>query len=157
MRGEADFEMLFRNEYPIVVGTTVLLVGDRGIAEELAQEAFSRLYARWGTVRLYDRPGACVRRVAINLALSWKTRRRMPADRVEPVLPPGDLPVDVRRAILGLPRMQRAVVALHYFEDLGVEECADVLRCSPNTVKVHLHRARKRLADVLAVEDADGA
>jgi RNA polymerase sigma-70 factor (ECF subfamily) len=41
------------------------------------------------------------------------------------------------------------VVALHYLEDLSLEEIAEVLDLSPSTVRVHLHRARKTLRDRL--------
>jgi RNA polymerase sigma-70 factor, ECF subfamily len=48
--------------------------------------------------------------------------------------------------------MQRAAVVLFYFEDLPLSEIASILRCSEATVRVHLHRARKRLAELLGEE-----
>jgi RNA polymerase sigma factor (sigma-70 family) len=51
------------------------------------------------------------------------------------------------RAVRALPRQQRAVVALFYYEDLSVEDVAAVLGCSTATVKVHLHRAREALRE----------
>jgi RNA polymerase sigma factor (sigma-70 family) len=56
------------------------------------------------------------------------------------------------RAVRQLPGMQRAAVVLCYFEDLPLSEIADILRCSDATVRVHLHRARKRLAELLGEE-----
>ncbi len=48
--------------------------------------------------------------------------------------------------------MQRAAIVLFYFEDLPVAEIAHILDCAEPTARVHLHRARKRLAEVLGEE-----
>ena len=53
---------------------------------------------------------------------------------------PADL--DLRRAVVGLPRRQQVAVTLFYLEDRPVDEVADLLGCSPSTVRVHLHRAQ---------------
>jgi RNA polymerase sigma-70 factor (ECF subfamily) len=58
--------------------------------------------------------------------------------------------IDLARAIGALPARQRAAVALFYLEDLALDDVADVLQVSPSTVKQHLHRARARLAKILA-------
>jgi RNA polymerase sigma-70 factor (ECF subfamily) len=57
--------------------------------------------------------------------------------------------VDVQRSLLRLPARQRAVVVLHYFEDRPVREVAELLGVEEATVKVHLHRARSRLRQLL--------
>src|SRR5919106_2642087 len=72
----SDFSWMFREEYPAVVRTAYLILGDRAAAEDVAQEAFIRLYARWAKISQYERPGAWVRRVAIRLA--GKARRARP-------------------------------------------------------------------------------
>ena len=63
--------------------------------------------------------------------------------------------IDVLRAVAQLPGMQRAAVILFYFEDRPVAEIADALACSEATARVHLHRARKRLAEMLGEESLD--
>src|SRR5262249_54534538 len=66
---------------------------------------------------------------------------------------------ELRAALLALPPMQRAVVVLFYLEDRPMEEVADLLDCRPSTGFVHLHRARRRLADLLSEpfsEEVDG-
>jgi RNA polymerase sigma-70 factor (ECF subfamily) len=63
----------------------------------------------------------------------------------------------VRAAVLELPIRQRAVVVLHYLDDLPVSEVAAVLGCSEGTVKTHLHRARRSLATTLGEELDDDA
>lgn len=159
MKGEAEFVVLFEREYPAVVRTVSLIIGDAGAAEELTQEAFTRLYTRWTSVRGYERPGAWVRRVAVNLALS--RRRRKKGERAINVSPasvsdaPGAVSIDVHRALLTLPKQQRAAIVLHYLDDLPVKDVAEHLRCSESTAKVHLHRARNALAVVLGEDRAD--
>jgi RNA polymerase sigma-70 factor (ECF subfamily) len=111
-----------------------LVVGDHEVAKEIVDEAFTQLYVHWRKVSGYDRPGAWVRKVAIRLAV--KDRDRHP--RSEP------LPVE-------LPKMQRAAVVLHYFNDLPVSDVADALGCRESTVKVHLHRARQSLGERLTI------
>jgi RNA polymerase sigma-70 factor (ECF subfamily) len=53
------------------------------------------------------------------------------------------------KSVRALPKRQAQAIALHYLEDLPVADIADVLDCSPNTVKVHLHKGRQRLAHKL--------
>jgi RNA polymerase sigma-70 factor (sigma-E family) len=155
---DSGFAWLFRDEYPSVVRTAYLILGDREAAEDVAQEAFVRLYARWRRISRYDRPGAWVRRVAIRLAS--RTRRR---PRALALLPEHPGPVessadpDLRRALLQLPLNQRATIVLHYLEDLPVQEVAEMMGIAASTAKVHLHRARKRLATLLGEETNDVA
>ena len=155
---ESAFAWLFRDEYPAIVRTAYLMLGDREAAEDVAQEAFVRLYARWRKVSRYDRPGAWVRRVAIREAS--RARRRPRALALAPeqpgaAEPPADL--DLRRALLSLPPNQRAAVVLHYLEDLPLAQVAELMGVATSTAKVHLHRARKRLAMLLGEETNDVA
>ena len=60
--------------------------------------------------------------------------------------------VEVLAAVRQLSPRQRAAVALYYFEDKPVEEVAHVLECSASTARVHLYRARQRLAELLGEE-----
>ncbi len=152
---EAEFTAFFRAEFSRVVRTVSLLVGDRALAEEIAQEAFVSLYDHWRKVSRYERPEAWVRRVAIRMAgragrrerLRRALERRVPTAETAPSAPEHD--GDVYRAVRLLPLKQRTAVVLFYFEDRPVAEVADLLGCSPATARVHLHRARGRLADVL--------
>jgi RNA polymerase sigma-70 factor (sigma-E family) len=155
---ESAFAWLFRDEYPAIVRTAYLMLGDREAAEDVAQEAFVRLYARWRKVSRYDRPGAWVRRVAIREAS--RARRKPRALALAPEQPggaetPADL--DLRRALLSLPSNQRAAIVLHYLEDLPLAQVAELMGVATSTAKVHLHRARKRLALLLGEETNDVA
>lgn len=152
---DAEYDLLFSVEYPAVMRTVYLMLHDLDRAEDVTQEAFVQLLKHWRKVSKYDRPGAWVRRVAIRLAAQTIKRDRLRSileRQVEPPPEPRPADVDVQRAISALPGMQRAAVVLFYFEDRPLAEIADILGCSGSTARVHLHRARKHLADVLGEE-----
>jgi RNA polymerase sigma factor (sigma-70 family) len=150
-----EYAWLFTTEFRPVARTVFLIVHDRERAEDITQDAFVELLRRWRKISRYDRPGAWVRRIAVRMAIREVRREgRRPAIELEAVEPSLDEPADadLRNAIRSLPSMQRAAVVLFYFEDRPAAELADILGCSDATVRVHLYRARKRLAEILGEE-----
>ncbi len=160
MRFEDEYAAFYRAEYPHVVRTCYLIVHDRQRAEEAAQEAFIQLLTHWSKVSRYQQPGAWVRRVAIRIATRSAHREQLrPAlEQATDPLPTSlvSRDVDLLNAIKQLPTRQRAAVALFYFEDRPLPEVADILGCSHAAAKVHVFNARRRLADLLREEVADG-
>jgi RNA polymerase sigma factor (sigma-70 family) len=153
------FEVFYRAHRRPVIGLAYVLSGSRWGAEELAQEAFLAAYRRWDTVAAYDDPGAWVRRVLANRAASRFRRMRLEAatllrlDRHRQTLAEGDPDADdlwaeVRR----LPRRQAQTLALHYLDDRSVAHIASVLGISEASVKTHVQRGKKALADRLGLE-----
>lgn len=154
-RERSGYDAFFRACYVPVVRTVFLVVHDRPLAEDVAQEAFYRLLKHWRTVSTYELPEAWVRRVAIRIAVREVQRvsARSVKERSELVAHHDDLPdPDVLRAVQGLSPMQRTTVALYYWEDRPVAEIAELLEVSEATVKQHLHRARQRLSERLSEE-----
>jgi RNA polymerase sigma-70 factor (ECF subfamily) len=113
----------------------------------------------------YERPGAWVRRVAINLALSDHRRRaseRRALDRLRLVRSDDGPGGDGGAAVVGadrfweavrtLPPQQRAAVVLRYVDDRSVSEISEVLDVAEGTAKAHLHKARAALARQFALE-----
>lgn len=148
-----EFEWVFRSAYPSVLRTVFVVLHDQGRAEEVTQDAFVRLYERWGGVARIEHPEAWVRKVAVRLAIKQAQRNRAQpavvlADETGAVDQRPD--VDLARAVASLPAQQRAAVALFYLEDRPVDEVAQLLGVSTSTAKQHLHRARSRLAELLA-------
>lgn len=144
-----EFEWVFRSAYPSVLQTVFVILHDRGRAEEVTQDAFLRLCERWRGVVRIDHPEAWVRQVAIRAA--QRSRVLTLVRQVEEASAWDRLPdVDLAHSVAALSPRQRAVVALFYLEDRPVEEVALVLGVSTSTVKQHLHRARARLAELLA-------
>jgi RNA polymerase sigma-70 factor (sigma-E family) len=133
-----------------------LLVGERGLAEDLLQESLTRTYVRWNKLRDSANAEAYTRRVMTNTAISWY-RRRSWRERPHDTLPAslamrsddGSGEVTARIwlwAELGkLPPQQRAVLVLRYYEDLTQAETARVLGCTEGTVKSQASRALKKL------------
>lgn len=139
--GAAEF---CRRAYPQLVGTMAVYCGDRGVAEELAQETLLRVWDRWERVRDLESPMGWAHRVALNLARSWFRRRAAERRALArhgappeqgPALPDDAEVLALRGAVRGLPPRQRAAVALRYYAGLSVAEAADVLGCAEGTVK----------------------
>lgn len=155
-----SFEAFYEREFKDVVGLAYALSGSKLGAEDLAQEAFIKAHERWDKISGYDKPGAWVRRVVANLAISGFRRRsaerkavsRLAGQRQQGIsnLEPAD--EEFWRLVRELPKKQAQATALFYFEDRPVAEIADILDCSPSTAKVHLYRGRRALADKLGLE-----
>ena len=143
------FRELYDRDYPRVASYCYQLVRDRVVAEDLAQEAFARLLARWVTVR---EPTAYVFHIATNLVrATWSARAR--DARVLPLLA-GRTSVEgvdlaVRDAVERLPVRYRELVLLHYYADLTVPDVARAVRRPEGTVKRMLSEARGLLATAL--------
>jgi RNA polymerase sigma-70 factor (sigma-E family) len=142
-RETSSFEDRFADLAALSYKVGYRLTGDRGVAEDLCQEALARAYASWRRVAGYDE--AWVARVTTNLAIGrWRRDRRLTEG--QPVLRAVTDPVDpaVRlelvAALRALPRRQREVVTLRYLADLPEAEVAAALGCSAGTVKQHAHR-----------------
>jgi RNA polymerase sigma-70 factor (sigma-E family) len=145
------FEEFAATQMPAVLKFAAVLAGDRVIAEDLAQEVLVRVYSRWDKIGCLDRPEFYVRKMILNEFLSWRRRsvRQVLAGGAagEPAsMAPDHAHVYAERqallAELGkLPRRQRAVLVLRYYEDRGDAEIAELLGCTPGTVRGYASRA----------------
>ncbi|MDO5678486.1 MAG: SigE family RNA polymerase sigma factor [Propionibacteriaceae bacterium] len=129
-----------------------LLTGDSQHAEDLVQTALSKTYMRYDDIGNDAQFEAYVRTTIYRTFVSWwrklSWRNEKPAefiaDSAAPAAPEG-VNLDLARALDELPRMQRAVLVLQYFEDLSTEAIAEKLGISIGTVKAHAHRGRAAL------------
>jgi RNA polymerase sigma factor (sigma-70 family) len=152
------FEQLFREEYAPLVALGTWLTGDRTVGEDLAQEALGVTHRRWSEVVSYEQPAAFPRRILINLASNERRRRgresrafiRVSSLRTTEAADSGVGDDSVWAEVAALPLQQRAAIGLRYLRDLSSAEIAQALGCSERTVRVHLHRAHRRLAQRLA-------
>jgi RNA polymerase sigma-70 factor (sigma-E family) len=130
-----------------------LLTGDRALAEDLVQEAFERLVGRLRHLRDPGVFGAYLRRTIVNLATSHFRHRRVERTYLERLArdplprtnPNEDLDRTMHEALLRLPERQRAAIVLRFYEDLSDVQTAEVLRCSPGTVRSLVSRGMKTL------------
>lgn len=141
------FAELYNLTYRPLTAYCYGLVGDPQLAADLAQEAFTRLFARVLTVR---DPKAWLYLVATNLCRDvWRSEQK---DRLLVQSTAQQLPVHVdgpdltvRDLVERLPARLRNVVVLHYYADLPVAEVAAVLNRPTGTVKRRLLEARNLL------------
>ena len=146
--------LLYERHYAELVRLAFALTGDWGLAEELAQEAFVRIWRSWGNIRDQQAAPAYLRTTVVNLARR-SLRRRLRERRAWPA--PGDLrsadpgeSIDLLRALARLPARKRACVVLRFYLDLSEADTAAALGVSVGTVKSQTARALRRLQRLLA-------
>jgi RNA polymerase sigma-70 factor (ECF subfamily) len=136
-----------------LIGYIYGLTGRREEAEELAQEAFCRVWEKLPTLRQPERLVSWLYRIAHNLAVSAARRPRLvslPDDLQAEAVSPADPSAEVHRAVASLPEGQRVIIALRHFSGLSHEEIAHSLAIPAGTVRSRLSRAYERLRPLLA-------
>lgn len=149
---DEELARFVEGEYPRLVGFLSLHVGDRHVAEELAQEALTRTCSHWKRVRWMDNPSAWVARVGLNLANSHYRRRAAERSAKERLgtRPPQvwqepENAVALREALKTLPPRTRAALALRFYLDLPFAEVADVMQVPVPTAKSLVRRGLQSL------------
>jgi RNA polymerase sigma-70 factor (sigma-E family) len=138
----------------------VVLTGDRDLAQDVVQEVLARAQVKWSKISKADSPDSYVRQMVLNEYLSW--RRKWAVRNIQSV---GERLIDLGDArdpcrdhaeavvttdeiwtrLAGLPRKQRAVLVLRYYEQLADDEIAFLLGCAPVTVRSNASKALKTL------------
>ncbi len=154
-----DFDDFYSEEFRAVVGLAYALSGSRTGAEDMAQDAFLAAHRNWDRIGRYEQPGAWVRRVVANLAVSLFRRRiaearalvRLAGRQRSQITELPEQDDEFWAAVRSLPRRQAQSLALHYLEDLPVVEIGRILDCAEGRVKADLYRGRQSLARRLGV------
>jgi RNA polymerase sigma-70 factor (sigma-E family) len=157
-----DFRSYVAARSPALLRTAYMLTGNRADAEDLLQTALAKTYLSWDRIREREAVDGYVRRVMVNTQTSWWRRRKVDE------YPTGELPEraagrDVTddlalhdalwTAMSDLPKRQRAMVVLRYYEDLSEAETAQVMGVSVGTVKSTTSRALAKLRDTSGLRD----
>jgi len=156
---EVGFESFVLARGGALLRFAFVLCGDHHLAQDLVQETLIKANRRWSSITRAQHPEAYLRRMIVNEYLSWRRRRRnteiareltgtravedttaLHADRDE-----------VWQLLGTLPRQQRAVLVLRYYEGLPDAEIASLLGCSPGTVRSSAARAFARLRAPMSV------
>lgn len=149
------FDARFGDLASVAYRVAFRVLGSRPDAEDVAQEALARAFARWE--RVEDHAEAWVARVATNLAIGhWRGRRRTDAVHEGSTADGTALSLDrlqLTSMLRRLPRRQREVIAMRYLADLTEADVAAALGCSVGTVKQHGHRGLAALRQALAFEE----
>ena len=146
-----DFDSFVAARSAALLRTAYLLTRDHAQAEDLLQTALTKAWFSWG--RISGEPEAYVRKILVNTFASWWRRKwngelateELPERGVADTADASGSSHDLWQALGRLPRRQRAVVVLRYFEDLTETETADVLGCSVGNVKSQCSRALSKL------------
>jgi len=145
----ADLESLYRSRYRAMVRLAYAMTGSPAVAEELVQDAFIRVHARFATV---ENPEAYLHTTVVNMCRSWhraEARRRLHGTPPACTLVAHGHPHELVDAVAALPPAQRAVVALRFYDDCSEQQIARALGCSTGTVKSNLSRALRNLRKVV--------
>jgi RNA polymerase sigma-70 factor (sigma-E family) len=142
---EVEFERFYREAWPSAVRLAGLLTQHAGAAEDLAQEAFARMYPKWGRA---EHPSAYLRTTIVNLCHNWHRQKTTERTKLPILAQPSstDFAFDeFADAVAALPYRQRAVLVLRYHNGLSETEIADALGCRAGTVKSLASRALDQL------------
>jgi RNA polymerase sigma-70 factor (ECF subfamily) len=165
---EAQFESWMASEQRRIYGVCQHMLQDRDEADSATQDTFMKAYRALANPERVDPadPAKWVTRIAVNTCLDrlrnrrWQFWRRNSAtDDPQPALnatrsraPEAEeqcyareIRINVQRAVAKLSLRQRAVFSLRHYEEMTIDEIADVLALDPGTVKAHMHRAVEKL------------
>lgn len=155
MSDGAAFEGFYRANLARIVQACALLTLNRSIAEEIAAEAFTRLWSRWGQIESEDHAGGYVFKTAMRLcARELKTRARsLPSGVIDVGVDQALARQDIAAALAELPLRQRQAVVLRDWAGFDTREVARMLGTRESTTRVHLARGRSKLRAALAVDE----
>jgi len=160
-----EFFDVYDSHYRRIRRFVLALIKDESTADDVIQDTFLRVQKNLDDLRDLSRLSAWIHRIAFNLCQDHFRRARndpasdgSPTDvedvsseeaSVEHVVGQGEMGSCVRDKVDLLPQNLRAVLILHDFSELTHKEIAEVLDVEVGTVRVTLHRARKRLRGIL--------
>ena len=141
-----------------------VLCQDWDRADDLVQATLTTLYVHWGRVRAATHPDAYARAVLVRESIHerrsvWVRRVSLSgavADSAAAAVD-HDAVLDLRAAVAALPARQRATLVLRFYCDLNVEQAAEILGCSPGTVKSQTARALAAVRRALGPAPAAGS
>ena len=165
-----SFRRVYDSCYSVLLKICYHVVYNMDIAEDLVQESFERFYLKNMTFPSDDDAKYWLIRVAKNLALNHIRRVKRESGMMEKVrleagnaanihdaqaeLDESETIREVRKAVSSLPENLRLVVVLKEYGELDYKSIGKVLGISEGNVKVRVHRARKKLEETLAGDDA---
>jgi len=147
---DAEFAEYMAARQPSLLRTAYLLTGDRHAAEDLVQTALAKLYLSWDKVQKRDLVDGYVRRIMVNENNSlWRRAWKRNEVTTDEVPERGAVAHEHDHGeksalwdfVQTLPKRQRAVIVLRYYEELSEAETAEILGISVGTVKSQASRA----------------
>ena len=154
------FESFFEEQKERLLRTLSVITGSRAEAEDLAQEAFTRVFERWETVAAMEDPAGYLHRTAMNLFRNQYRRAKVAIGRTVGFGPQQDVFKSVEdrdaaaRALGALTARQRAALVLTEALGYSGEEAGELLGIKASTVWALTHQARAALHGTEEVTDA---
>jgi len=158
----ADFERLYQATYPRLLGTLVLMLGDRAASEDCLQEAYLKAFRSWPRWQPSAPAEAWLHRIAVNQALSYRRWarlrevgelvRRLGRPHEEDLQEGSALSGDFIKALRKLPPKQLAAIVLRHYHGYTNREIAQSLSIPERTVASRLAAARDRLRRELGAD-----
>jgi RNA polymerase sigma factor (sigma-70 family) len=145
------FDDFFDEEHENLYKALYFVTGNRHDAEELMQDAFLKLWEKWGEIHRIDDPTAYLFRVALN---GFRMRRRRAALAIRKMIPipesrdaflDAEMRVEVRQLLLQITPRQRAALLLVDLLGYPSEQAARILRVRPSTVRALATKGRRSL------------
>ncbi len=145
---------LFQRHERSVLAVALAILGDYHRAQDVAQDAFVTAYCRLAELRIRSSFGPWVRQIARHEAIQVirRTRRNegVPLPELQADPPPDDGTIDeanrqLLEAVMRLPKHERVVIMLRYFEGHSVKTIGEMTGRPVGTVTMQLSRARTRL------------
>jgi RNA polymerase sigma-70 factor (ECF subfamily) len=144
-----DFDAFFNQEYTPLLRLLFAMTGNLTEAEELAQEAMTRAFERWGRISGIESPAGYVYRMAVNLNRSRLRHLRLRFAKQGQIRHPLQTQPEVVGSLVaalgGLPRGQREALLLVEWLGLDAVEAGRILRISASSVRSRVHRAKAAL------------
>jgi len=151
---ETAVDELIAAIWPVCFRLATMVTGDRGLAEDAAQETCVTVHRKVRSLRRVDAFDAWLYRIVMReSALVRRRSGRVAEQRDQVATNDGTIALDVWRALGELSAELREVTVLFYFHDLTGEEIAAALRVSHGAVRMRLSRARERLRVLLGDYD----
>lgn len=162
-----SLEDLFNRFYQSVYKAAFFIAGDRGLAEDAAQDTFVKAYHKLDQLRDQNKAEAWLTRIAINSARDLLRRRKRVVVPLEQDLPDNDDPSSPERALMAaeerktvlavlqeLPGEYQDVVYLKYYREFTTKQISVFLEIPEGTVKTRLRKARSIIASRLEITES---
>jgi len=156
----SSFEEFFEDHHGDLFAALWMITRDRHEAEEIAQDAFLRVWERWDRIAAMEDPEGYLYRTAMNVFRSRKRRASVALRRLGRSSPPDDLLEAVERreilvrALSTLTPRERAAVVLTDVLGFSSDEAGESLGIKPVTVRVLAARGRGRMQQEAVDDDA---
>lgn len=159
------FRQLYDAYSPAMFNICLRMLPDRHEAEDLLQEAFSKVFHSLDSYRGEASPGSWIKRIVVNTCISHLRKRRIRWEPIgdleipeEPREDSADFELSVSRileAVRKLPDGYRTVLTLYLFEDYSHQEIAQMLGISTSTAKTQYMRAKEKVRKILSEDQRE--